>query len=67
MLDPRTGRPAPAVWATVTVAAATCLDANVASTAAVVLGPAAPHWLDGVPARLVGADGDVTYVGEWAA
>ena len=42
-------------WRTVTVAAATCVDANVASTAAIVLGEEAPAWLAarGLPARLV--------------
>jgi thiamine biosynthesis lipoprotein len=68
LIDPRTGRPAAAPWRTVSVAAATCVDANICSTAAVLLGRAAPRWLDeqGVPARLVGRAGDVTYVGGWA-
>src|ERR1700724_862020 len=34
ILDPRTGLPAPACWRTVSVAAASCADANTASTAA---------------------------------
>ena len=67
IIDPRTGRPAETPWRTVTVAAATCLDANVASTAAVVLGDGAPGWLAerALPARLVHASGSITYVGNW--
>ena len=38
IVDPRTGRPAESVWRTATVAAASCVDANTASTAAIVLG-----------------------------
>ena len=42
ILDPRTGAPCPIVWRTVTVAASTCVHANVASTAAIVLGADGP-------------------------
>ena len=38
--------PAETPWRTVTVAAATCVDANAASTAAIVLGEDAPAWLE---------------------
>jgi thiamine biosynthesis lipoprotein len=67
ILDPRTGRPARGPWSTVTVAAATCLDANAASTAAIVLGPDAPGWLDdrGLPARLTRLDGAALVVAGW--
>lgn len=67
ILDPATGLPAAVVWRTVSVAAATCVDANTATTAAVVLGTAAPQWLQdaGLPARLVHADGRVVTVGDW--
>ena len=67
ILDPRTGRPARSPWATVTVAAASCLDANAASTAAVVLGPAAPDWLAtrGLPSRLARPDGTSVCVAGW--
>jgi thiamine biosynthesis lipoprotein len=67
IVDPRTGRPAETPWRTVTVAAPTCLDANVASTAAVVLGEAAPAWLDrrGLPARLVRGSGEIEYANGW--
>jgi thiamine biosynthesis lipoprotein len=69
LIDPRTGRPAVGPWRTVTAAAATCVDANICSTAAILLGGEAVAWLDeqGVPARLVGRDGAVSYVGPWAA
>jgi thiamine biosynthesis lipoprotein len=67
IVDPRTGRPADTPWRTVTVAAASCFDANIASTAAVVLGEDAPDWLGAhrLPARLVGTAGSVVRVGDW--
>jgi thiamine biosynthesis lipoprotein len=67
LLDPRTGRPVRTPWQTVSVAAATCLEANVAATGAVVAGTAAPSWLleRGLPARLVDVAGRVTTLGGW--
>ena len=67
VLDPRTGAPAAAPWRTVSVAAATCVDANVATTAALVLGEEAPAWLGRrrLPARLVGSDGAVVTLCGW--
>jgi thiamine biosynthesis lipoprotein len=58
IVDPRTGLTAPSVWAQVTCAGATALEANAASTAAIVLGPSAPEWLarHGIPARLDAVD-----------
>jgi thiamine biosynthesis lipoprotein len=67
ILDPRTGRPAPRVWRTVSVAAYSCLRANTLSTAAVVRGHAAPDLFDGVPARLVTTGLDVLRLGGWPA
>ena len=69
IVDPRTGRPTSSPWRTVTVAAASCVDANTASTAALVLGDDAPAWLDerGLPSRLVRVDGSVACVGAWPA
>ena len=69
ILDPRTGLPAPACWRTVSVAAANCVDANTASTAAIIRGRAAPGWLTGLglPARLVDEAGTVHTVGGWPA
>jgi len=67
VIDPRTGRPAVTPWRTVTVAAATCTDANTASTAALVLGDAGPAWLEErrLPSRLVACDGAETCVAGW--
>ena len=67
IIDPRTGRTARGHWRTVSVAAASCVDANTASTAAIVIGEEAPDWLakGGLPARLVRYDGAVTVVGGW--
>jgi thiamine biosynthesis lipoprotein len=67
LVDPRTGWPAAPVWRTATVAAPTCVDANVASTAAIVLGDRARPWLEarGLPARLVTPDGAVFVLGGW--
>ncbi|GLX53244.1 FAD:protein FMN transferase [Streptomyces hygroscopicus subsp. hygroscopicus] len=67
IVDPATGEPAAPVWRTVTVAAATCVDANTASTASIVLGDRAVDWLRGtaLPARLVGLDGHVVRLGGW--
>jgi thiamine biosynthesis lipoprotein len=67
IVDPRTGLPADGPWQTVSVAAATCADANAASTAAIVAGERAEEWLAvaGTPARLVAHDGQVRYAGGW--
>ncbi len=67
IMDPRTGLPADDLWRTVSVTAARCVDANVASTAAVVLGQQAPLWLTalGLPARLVRRDGEVVTLNGW--
>jgi FAD:protein FMN transferase len=67
IFDPHTGSSASVVWRTVSVAARTCVDANVASTASIVRGQSAPGWLEsaGLPARLVSADGSVLHLGGW--
>jgi thiamine biosynthesis lipoprotein len=67
IVDPRTGLPAAGPWRTVSVVAATCADANAATTAAIVAGQQAEHWLAaaGLPARLVAHDGQVRYLGGW--
>jgi thiamine biosynthesis lipoprotein ApbE len=69
ILDPRTGLPAAPVWRTVSVAAASCADANTAATAAVIRGRQAPAWLASLnlPARLVEPDGTVLTVAGWPA
>jgi thiamine biosynthesis lipoprotein len=67
IVDPRTGACAAGGWRTVSVAAASCVDANIASTASVVLGATATGWLTerGLPARLVTNDGEVHTVAGW--
>jgi thiamine biosynthesis lipoprotein len=69
ILDPETGRPVDPHWRTASVAAADCADANIASTAAIVLGERATAWLAErqLPARLVALDGAVTQLGGWPA
>jgi len=69
IVDPATGEPAAAVWRTVSVAAASCVDANTATTAAIVRGAEAPRWLRalGLPARLVDPHGAVVTVNAWPA
>jgi thiamine biosynthesis lipoprotein len=67
ILDPLTGAPADTPWRTVSVTAGTCVDANTASTAALVQGHRAVTWLSrqGLPARLVRHDGQVIRLGGW--
>jgi len=67
IIDPRTGEPVASLWRTVSVAAATCVDANIASTAAIIRSEAAPAWLTelNLPARLVAHDGTVTTTSGW--
>jgi thiamine biosynthesis lipoprotein len=67
IIDPVTGRPAETRWRTVSVAAADCTDANIASTGALLRDDGAPEWLCslGLPARLVSDDGHVVRVGGW--
>lgn len=70
IIDPATGAPTLGSWRTVSVAAADCTDANIASTAALVRGDAAAAvWLEhcGLPARLVDQRGAVRRIGEWPA
>ena len=67
IVDPGTGQPANGPWRTASVAAVTCADANAAATAAIVAGRQAVSWLTGagLPARLVGRDGEVCGLGGW--
>ncbi|HEY7147046.1 MAG TPA: FAD:protein FMN transferase [Streptosporangiaceae bacterium] len=67
IIDPATGEPARTCWRTASVAAGSCVDANTASTAAIIRGEAAPGWLReaGLPARLVRADGSAELVAGW--
>ena len=67
LVDPATGLPVTSPWRTVTVAAASAVEANTASTASMVLGASAPDWLEerSLPARLVHTDGTVVTVAGW--
>jgi thiamine biosynthesis lipoprotein len=67
IIDPQTGLPTTGPFRTVTVVAGTCLDANIASTAAIVRGETAIDWLTScrLPARLVENDGTIHYIGPW--
>lgn len=67
LIDPRTGLPAQSPWRTVSVAAATCVDANAAATAALIRGDDGPAWLErvGLAARFVETSGRVVRVAGW--
>jgi thiamine biosynthesis lipoprotein len=69
IVDPRTGDNPQPYWRTVSIAAASCLQANTAATASVILGPHAPAMLRkaGLPARLVAVDGTPTHIAGWHA
>ena len=69
IIDPTTGLPAKTPWAMVTVAAATCIEANAAATAALIMGARGLAWLSDLelPARLVDIEGAVHYAGGWSA
>jgi thiamine biosynthesis lipoprotein len=65
LIDPRTGRPSRSRWLEVTVAAGSCLAADVAAKAAYLLDGDGPAWLEehGLPGRLVGPAGVVETAG----
>jgi thiamine biosynthesis lipoprotein len=69
IVDPASCLPSVPCWRTASTTAATCVQANAASTAAVVLGERAVAWLEelGLPARLVRVDGSVAYTSGWPA
>jgi FAD:protein FMN transferase len=69
LIDPRTGRSTTSPWRDVTVAASTCLIADVAAKAALLLGTAGPAWLDGrnLAGRFVAHSGAVTLNESWSA
>ena len=69
ILAPRPGLPPAPVWRTISVTAATCADANAASTAAIIRGAQAAGWLAAIrlPARLVDVSGGVETVAGWPA
>jgi thiamine biosynthesis lipoprotein len=67
ILMPATGLPVSTCWLTATIAAASCTDANTASTAAIIRSAAAPAWLTslGLPARLAASDGRIVTTPGW--
>jgi FAD:protein FMN transferase len=69
LVDPARGLPAETCWRTVSVAAGSCVDANIASTSAMIAGHDALPWLEArhLPARLVNTDGDAVCIGGWPA
>jgi thiamine biosynthesis lipoprotein len=69
IIDPHTGASAEGEWRTASVAAASCAEANIASTAAIVRGRSAAGWLSelGLPARLVRRDGSTLELAGWPA
>ena len=67
LIDPATSLSVDSPWRTVSVAAGSCVDANTASTAAMVMGRSAVRWIGerGLPSRLVGRDGTTVVVAGW--
>lgn len=69
LLDPWTRLPAITPWRTVSAAAPTCLAANVATTATIVLADRGAAWAarTGLPMRLVDPAGTITRLCGWPA
>ena len=67
LINPATGAPAQTPWRDVTVAAPTCLAADVAAKAELLLGLAGPSWLDQrrLAGRFVDHDGAVLVTEAW--
>ena len=67
LIDPATGAPSTSPWACVSVAAGSCLAADVAAKAAFLKGAGGPEWLDrrGVPGRFVDPGGHVVSNRTW--
>jgi thiamine biosynthesis lipoprotein len=67
IIVPATGLPVQSCWRAASVAAATCVAANTASTAAILRGERAKAWLAGLglPARLVRHGGAAVTVAGW--
>ena len=67
LIDPRTGRPSESCWAEVTVAAGSCIAADVAAKAAFLLSTAGPDWLDarGLPGLFHAPDNSLTPNRSW--
>ncbi|HEX6549027.1 MAG TPA: FAD:protein FMN transferase, partial [Candidatus Dormibacteraeota bacterium] len=69
LIDPATGLPVAGRWRSATVAASSCVNANTASTAAIVMGDRALEWLNAarLAARLVDQHGHVACTAAWPA
>ena len=69
ILEPASGAPVRGRWRTVSVAAADCVDANIAATTAIIRGSAATAWLEDarLPARLLARDGSLALTAGWPA
>jgi len=69
LIDPRTGSGTTSPWRDVTVAAPTCMVADVAAKAALLLGADGPAWLDrrGLAGRFVGHDRRLVLNEVWQA
>jgi FAD:protein FMN transferase len=69
LIDPRTGVGTTSPWRDVSVAGPSCLVADVAAKAALLLGSAGPAWLDrrGLAGRFVGHDRRVVLNDAWRA
>jgi thiamine biosynthesis lipoprotein len=67
IVDPKTGDCVEPYWSLVSAVGVTCVDANAATTAAMVWGEAALRYLPsfGQAMRLVRHDGSVTYLNGW--
>ncbi len=67
LIEPSTGFPVRGPWRTATVLAGSCVEANTASTAAIVRGASAVEWLEvsGLLARLVSETGAVHHTPAW--
>lgn len=67
IIDPATGLPADSCWRTASVVASTCVDANIATTASIVMGQRAVAWLEAnrLPGRLVDLEGAIHRVSGW--
>jgi thiamine biosynthesis lipoprotein len=67
LIDPTTSAPANSPWALVTVAAGTCVAADVAAKVAWLKGMEGPSWIDsiGLAGRFREADGKLTMTSRW--
>ncbi len=67
LIDPSTGESAVSPWEQVTVAGATCLDADVAAKAAFLAGVNGPAWLEDreLPGRFVATEGATVETTRW--